>query len=69
MYVFALRLDSMFELNIFNFGACTQAAKRIFGPRGKRKLPPPSSNSPTNDTQTMSPTVCHTQGISTTKMN
>ena len=41
MYVFALRLDSMFELNIFNFGACTQAAKRIFGPRGKRKLPPP----------------------------
>jgi hypothetical protein len=30
---------------------------------------PPSSNSPNNDTQTKSTTVCHKQGMSTTKMN
>jgi hypothetical protein len=30
---------------------------------------PPSSNSPNNETQTKSTTVCHKQGISTTKMN
>ena len=46
-----------------------RAAKRIFGPQGKRKLGPPSSNSPNNDTQTKSTTVCHKQGISTTKKN
>jgi hypothetical protein len=28
-----------------------------------------SSNSPNNDTQTKSTTVCHKQGISTTKIN
>jgi len=33
-----------------------RAAKRIFGPQGKRKLSP-SSNSPNNDTQTKSNTV------------
>jgi hypothetical protein len=48
----------------------TRAAKRITGPQGKRKLAsPPSSNSPNNDNQTKSTTVCHKQGISTTKMN
>ena len=46
-----------------------RAAERIFGHKGKRKLGPPSSNSPNNDTQTKSTTVCHKQGISTTKMN
>ena len=46
-----------------------RAAKRILGPQGKRKLGPPSSNSPNNDTQIKSTTVCHKQGISTTKMN
>jgi hypothetical protein len=35
----------------------------------QKKLAPPSSNSPNNDTQTKSTTVCHKQGISTTKMN
>ena len=35
----------------------TRAAKRIFGPQGKRKLGP-SSNSPNNDTQTKSTTMC-----------
>ena len=35
----------------------------------KETCPPPSSNSPNNDTQTKSTTVCHKQGISTTKMN
>ena len=47
-----------------------RAAKIIFAPQGKRKLsPPPSSISPNNDTQAKSTTVCHKQGISTTKMN
>ena len=46
----------------------SRAAKRIFGPQGKRKLGP-SSNSPNNDTQTKSTTVYHKQGISTTKTN
>ena len=32
-----------------------RAAKRIFGPQGKRKLGTPSSNSPNNDTQKVSP--------------
>jgi hypothetical protein len=38
------------------------------GPRAKGNLAP-SSNSPNNDTQTKSTTVCHKKGISTTKMN
>ena len=42
------------------------AGKIILGPQGKRKLatPPP----PNNDAQTKSTTMCHKQGISTTKM-
>ena len=36
---------------------------------GQNETWPSSSNSPNNDTQTKSTTVCHKQGISTTKMN
>ena len=42
--------------------------REILGPRADRNLVP-SSNPPNNDTQTKSTTVCHTQGVSTTKMN
>jgi hypothetical protein len=42
--------------------------ENFWAPGAKGNLPP-SSNSPTNDTQTKSTTVCHKQGISTTKMN
>ena len=51
-----------------------RAAKIIFGPQGKRKLNNLNNsismhNSPNNDTQIKSTTVCHKQGISTTKIN
>jgi hypothetical protein len=46
----------------------TDKLYRIMCPRAKGNLVP-SSNSPNNDTQTKSTTVCHKQGISTTKMN
>jgi hypothetical protein len=46
-----------------------RADKRISGPQGKRKLGPPSSDSPNNDTHTKTTTVCDKEGISTTKMN
>jgi hypothetical protein len=36
-----------------------RAAKRIIGPQRKMNLAPPSSNSPNNDTQSKSTTVCH----------
>ena len=36
---------------------------------GQKETWPPSSNSANNDTQNKSTTVCHKQGISTTKMN
>ena len=36
---------------------------------GQKEAWPPSSSSPNNDTQTKSTTVCHKQGIGTTKMN
>ena len=36
---------------------------------GQKETWPPSSNSPNNDTQTMSTTVYHKQGISTAKRN
>ena len=36
---------------------------------GQKETWPPYSNSPNNDTQIKSTTVCHKQGISTTKMN
>ena len=42
--------------------------RNILGPMAKGNLPP-TSNSPNNDTQTNSTTVCHKQGISATKMN
>ena len=42
--------------------------REFVGPRAKGNMAP-SSNSPNNDTQTKSTTVCHKQGISTTKMN
>ena len=42
--------------------------REFLGPRTKGNLAP-SSNSPNNDTQTKSTTVCHKQGISTTQMN
>ena len=45
------------------------APREFVGPRAKGNLPPPSSNSPNNVIQTKSTTVCHKQGISTTKMN
>jgi hypothetical protein len=40
-----------------------QVHQENFGPQGERKFAPPSSNSPNNDTQTKSTTVCHKQGI------
>ena len=41
----------------------TGRPRELLGPRAKGSLPPPSSNSPNNDTQTKSTTVCHKQGI------
>ena len=47
-----------------------QGRQEIFGAPGQKKEAwPPSSYSPNNDTQTKSTTVCHKQGISTTKIN
>ena len=50
-------------------GNIGRAAKRILFRAPGQKETPPSSNFPNNDTQTKSVTVCHKQGISTTKMN
>jgi hypothetical protein len=47
----------------------TQGRQENFWAEGQKETCPPSSNSPNNDTQTKSTTVCHKQGISTTKMN
>ena len=48
-----------------NDWVCMAGPPREFlGPKAKGNLPP-SSNSPNNDTQTKSTTVCHKQGIST----
>jgi len=38
------------------------------GQKPEKETWPPSSNSPNNDTQTKSTTVCHKQGFSATKM-
>ena len=46
-----------------------QGLQENFWAPGQKKTWSPSSNSPNNDTQTKSTTVCHKQGISTTKMN
>ena len=43
--------------------------ENIWAPGQKETCPPSSSNSLNNDTQTKSTTVCHKQGIGTTKMN
>ena len=51
-------------------GSCIQDRQENFWAPGQKETWPPSSNSPNNDTQTKSTTVCHKQGrISTTKMN
>jgi hypothetical protein len=56
-------------IEVVNKADLARAVKRILGLRAKGNLAP-SSNSPNNDTQTKSTTVCHKQGrISTTKMN
>jgi hypothetical protein len=47
----------------------TQGRQENFWAEGQKETCSPSSNSPNNDTQTKSTTVCHKQGISTTKMN
>ena len=44
---------------------CGQGRQEIFRAQGQKETRP-SSNSPNNDTQTKSTTVCHKQGISTT---
>ena len=46
-----------------------QGRQENFWAPGQKETWPPSSNSPNNDTQTKSTTMCHKQGISTTKMN
>ena len=46
-----------------------QGHQENFWAPGQKETWSPSSNSPINDTQTKSTTVCHKQGISTTKMN
>ena len=46
-----------------------QGRQENFWAPGQKETWPPSSNSPNNDIQTKSTTVCHKQGISTTKMN
>ena len=46
-----------------------QGRQENFWAPGQKEIWPPSSNSPNNDIQTKSTTVCHKQGISTTKMN
>jgi len=46
-----------------------QGRQENFWAPGQKETWPPSSNSPNNDTQTKSTTVCHKQGIGTTKMN
>ena len=46
-----------------------QGRQENFWAPGQKETWPPSSNSPNNDTQTKSTTVCHKQGIYTTKMN
>jgi hypothetical protein len=46
----------------------TGPPREFLDPRQKETWPP-SSNSPNNDTQTKSTTLCHKQGISTTQMN
>jgi hypothetical protein len=47
-----------------------QGRQENFWAPGQKETWPPSSNSPSNDTQTKSTTVCHMPGrISTTKMN
>ena len=50
-------------------GNIDRAAKRILFRVPGQKETLSSSSSPNNDTQTKSVTVCHKQGISTTKMN
>ena len=46
-----------------------QGRQENFWAPGQKETWPPSSDSPNNDIQTKSTTVCHKQGISTTKMN
>ena len=48
---------------------CIQGRQENFWAPVQKETWPPSSNSPNNDTQTKSTTVCHKQGISTTKMD
>ena len=47
----------------------TQGRQENFWALEQKETWPPSSNSPNNDTQTNSTTVCHKQGISTTQIN
>ena len=57
---------------VLEFNTCdciTQGRQENFWAPGQKETWSPSSNSPNNDTQTKSTTVCHKQGISTTKMN
>ena len=46
-----------------------QSRQENFWAPGQKETWPPSYNSPNHDTLTKSTTVCHKQGISTTKMN
>ena len=56
----SLFLSDDIELIINEITNVIRAAKRIIGPQRKMNLaPPPSSNSPNNDTQSKSTTVCH----------
>ena len=46
-----------------------QGRQKNFWAPGQKETWTPSCQSPNNDTQTKSTTVCHEQGISMTKMN